>query len=841
MDREELIRAESNSLYNNNQTAKNPKFKFSRKKSALAFIISIIFGGSFLFFGTSSLLGVHIINLFSQITDTQYPSNSLRAARIMSFALDGGNKIKYNWDGTSSYKNFNPYLKSRLKKNNIQVGHLDNNGKFVAGDTLAGKSRVLLYKDEIITADNFTKKFTHDLDFRNSYTRAKRGRAANYFDDAAHFVFKKLGLSRNDWRNFQKTGDHNTDSDNFNKKMIATFSENQDVSNNTFSRQTITDENGNKHTTNIANGEDLNSKSSTVSGEIKAKNHIELLSKRVGFAGDTVCTALKLGSMLSVSIAAAETYSAIKYASQFSENFNKSQTKSSNNSAINETLTFFNTSDKSVLLDPKTNKSIEVEGAPISSPLMQSILNNRTPSPSESRISSLDRFTRSLKNLLNIGISTAVACSASQGINSIIRFASNFLPGVNISKILVGMFTDIVVSSAVAVAVVGILSPLIPQLAQAIFSNAYQSYRGVAAGDLYAKGFSSSNERLARSASGHTPLSPSLAKKYQKIVYNFNLEENQIKNSNLHPLDPHSPNTFLGSLLLKLSSLNLKSPFSSFFKLTKNSLFSLSPVYATEPNNAFLNGPKDCEGLSEHNIQANAACGPVVGTDLSTLDIKPDDEKYLNILKNNLIVDENKQPKVKPGSDLAKYCLACSERESPFGILDVKILNALNIDLGVIGNNIPILESVIDLANIAIDSANYDWANGKNCVAGPENPKWDNNLKYLARYIEDMRILSQIKSTEHNPITAFKDEYYKNHPLDYSQNGIIARFSNLTTSDVALLNDFLEYNEIIANYHPNQFHQKIILIKPFKTKTTPIKHQDYQISYFNLRNRSFAI
>ena len=67
---------------------------FFRKAGPLGAIAAILFGGGFFFFGAQSLLGPHLSALYTQQTDLQFTSYSMRNSRLMSYMLDGGNQIK---------------------------------------------------------------------------------------------------------------------------------------------------------------------------------------------------------------------------------------------------------------------------------------------------------------------------------------------------------------------------------------------------------------------------------------------------------------------------------------------------------------------------------------------------------------------------------------------------------------------------------------------------------------------------------------------------------------------------------------------------------------------------
>jgi hypothetical protein len=155
---------------------------------------------------------------------------------------------------------------------------------------------------------------------------------------------------------------------------------------------------------------------------------------------------------------------------------------------------------------------------------------------------------------------------------------------------------------------------------------------------------------------------------------------------------------------------------------------------------------------------------PIVASDYSTIDITPDDPNYEYVVSYNL--DEN--GKIKEDSNLAKFITFCADRESPWGVKDANIMNALQSG-NIVVNNLPILNDVQDLVNVVEDAMNAGWATGENCVNSSSNPYWDGEFKYYQRYVEDMRILGTMNGEDSdNPVAEYRQQYEKDHPIDTS-------------------------------------------------------------------------
>jgi hypothetical protein len=205
---------------------------------------------------------------------------------------------------------------------------------------------------------------------------------------------------------------------------------------------------------------------------------------------------------------------------------------------------------------------------------------------------------------------------------------------------------------------------------------------------------------------------------------------------------------------------------------------------------------QDCENLK------GAVCdmygNELVAMDYSTIDLTPDDPTYVSVIEPN--IDSN--GKIIKNSELAKYITACTERESPWGVLDANIMNTLQTDFGTVGNNAFLINDAVDIINAAEDVVNRGWGTGENCRMSSSNPRWNTEFKYYQRYIEDMRILGGMDDEGENPVIAYKNDYAKEHPLDTSYTGTLARITGQTKDDIAFLLEFSRYSNEVANYDP---------------------------------------
>ena len=176
------------------------------------------------------------------------------------------------------------------------------------------------------------------------------------------------------------------------------------------------------------------------------------------------------------------------------------------------------------------------------------------------------------------------------------------------------------------------------------------------------------------------------------------------------------------------------------------------------------------------------------------------------------------------------------------------------IELEVGSDNLPIIEDFVDIVNAGEDLAHKDWSTGKNCVNSESNPRWNSEFKYYNEWIRRQRISEQMQgpsSNSENPVTSFKHNYEKEHPLDNSPAGYLARISGLTKQTAENILSIIAYFDYLHQYKPqtvtaflNQktnsqksYHFKSIFPSIFPPLLSNLKFSTYE----NLRYRNLIV
>ena len=822
----------------NNKNADKKKKKmgwFLKKAGPIGTIAAVLFGGGIFFYAAQSMLPAHLSALYTQATDLQYTSYNLRNARLISYMLDGGNQIKPGIL-SNKYTVFSPYLQKRLANNGIEVGHINADNNFEAGQAILGSKTVLRYNDKIISADSFQDEFASNANFRDAYYSAKRGRVAGFFDESSDDFFGNWpgATNRNTMSDFDPSADQDT------RRMFFQDTVNSNTIGN--SGNTVintvhdeTDEDG--KTTTSTNGDDIEINNLEGSDSVaQAHSLVNQLAGKVSAAGGATCSMLRLASILNVVISAHQIGQSIAYFLSFMEPISQMMYGGKGASSVNEALNHLTREttntvdyiDEDGKLVTKT-----VTGSPVQSPGAQLVLGN-TPSPETSfQPYSLNGITNAVWRLAALSGATTAACSLVTASSAIVSLTKYSVPGGNLAFFAIGAIAQTVNRIVFAGTVAAIISTIVPRIAKMLTSDMFETHTGIIAGEWLSQGAAAANFSLATKGSAFMPASEESVKNLNRQTTIAIAQEAEIDRLHRSPFDASSPNTFLGSIVSKFSYLSYSNPLISgtanISRVVGSSMRSLIPgASAIDQTLSYISQHTECPNLKD--VVCDSYGHPIVSYDESTTDTKPDDPAYRAAIEPNL----NEDGSIKDGSELSKFLIACTNRQSEWGVMDANIMNAFHVDAGSVVNNAPIANEIIDVINAGRDVANQGWGTGDTCRNTSTNPRWDSEIKYYQLFVGDMRIIQGMegpKSAENNPVLAYEKKYREDHPLDTSFKGTLSRTTGLSMDDITFLLEYIDYSTEIANYNPSE------RIK-FGPYTEP---QKVEISFTQTRTPALAI
>ena len=626
-----------NSVSGKSSLKTSNKSRIFKRFAPLTVITAILFGGGAFFYGAQSLLAPHLSSLYTNATDVQFTSYSMRNQRLFKYLMDGGDQIKIS-NFTKKYTTFTPYMKKRLQANGIEVGYLDTDGNFNTDQIIANKSTVLKYNDEIIDANSFQDKFATDANFREDYYQAKRGRLAGFFDDSSEYFYKKKGATRDIFDQYKSTGDKDTDTENF-QKTVSDRVTGSDATVNTARQET--DKDGNE--TVDKNGEDLTT--TKVEGdtpEAKAHSLVNSLAGKVSSVGVPVCSALRIANIAAVTVSAYQIVQSIAYFLSMMEPVSKMMAQEGDTSGINETLNFLTeqtTTNTSYVDSDGTSKTATVTGSPLESAGAKLVLGNTKSSQQEITPYSLDNITKAATTIaVSTGLTTTT-CSGVMAASAIVSLASTGIPGGKLATIAVGAIAQTVGGIVMTGIVAAVVSAIIPYVAKIFTENIFSTYTGIPAGNLFSQGAAAANFGNATQSSAYMPSSEDNVKTQNRNTTLALADEAELDRLNRSPFDISSQNTFLGSLLSKFSyasySNSIVSSITNISSIVGSSIRSLTPLSsAADQDLSYTSTYTECTNLS--GVMCDMYGQPIVTSDYSTVDLSPDDPTYQAVLKPNL-------------------------------------------------------------------------------------------------------------------------------------------------------------------------------------------------------------
>ncbi len=823
-------------------------------KGAIITIVMVLAGMGTFLGASNSLLAPALEALFTNATDTQYASSVMRSSFLMKYYLGTDKPTTTNWRGATVYGKMSSSFQKRLSRQGIEIEGGGSNKTMVfttkndAGEDVVSR----------ISAGEFESKFLNDVDFRDSYMKAKRGRIGNFFDNVANKIYGKLGLSRNLFANYQQKNDLDADTQAFKDTMSPKFEGNKTTMNVTNKEEYEVpkydadgnpvghyDRNGNFIqdmeivTEYKPSSETATSTGSSIDGaEAGAKKMLDEVAGKVGTFGGWACNILRVGNMISMMVAANEIYQSINYFMGQMENVSKMKAGYGDESAIHSVLNFLTTpaeTSTTNLGELKVNmgSSVEAEalnqnGAPVESEGMLMVLAGKQPNTQNTKVYSLERVGSSLFSAIAMNKYTALGCAGIDIATGTIELASSLLAisasvaTGGLSTVVVSVlqkFKDIALGAMLSIAVSVALGFLIPTIAQVFFTNVFDTLAGIPAGEMFTKGASAANTTVGRKGSGQSISSKEAVVEYNKMNNTVLALDAEIDRHNLSPFDTTNQNTFFGSIAYSLLPTMISSKttsISSFLRTAARSLSSLtSKVSADGEGSSYMTTfSETCLNLDNIEAAGDIYCNPIPTTDVDTIELTPDDPAYQKAINDSQegCNEDGSGCQIVDDSDLARYITYCDGRESPFGAIDQNILAQMqpSDDLGTLGtvlNNIPVIGSIMNIVDSAADLKNLDWANGQKCGNTSVNSKfWSEKGQYYQRYVEDMRILEDRGAFEdgQNPVLALEERYETKLNEKYSQyDPIVAyysRIAGLTPENTEIALAFLEYYDFVDQY-----------------------------------------
>lgn len=811
--------ANEESLYTGSGRSLTPtKTKVKGKKKGMfvvAIILSIMIGGGAWLGSSNTLLGPMMSANLTSTVDWQNASYVTRVGKTI----------------TSILKNTEKSVTVPTTEVPTKLG---NN---LANYDIDASTKSFTWNGNTIDGNNFETTFYSDAEFRGNFMNGKQGRAANFYDSGANKTLQSNGISRNTFVNFRQTDDAKIDMDNFEDTMRSKFD-------NTSTSLRSYAEGEEEYTTKNENGEDItetkldkyddgdqakaNSSNDIEIAESNTRAMLNKVAQRVGQIGSIGCAVMQMGTMISAAVAANEIYASVKYFMLVMENISKMMSGAGDTSAYHSTMNLLSSNAVSEISDfssiqgaitsetsQPTISTITDNKAPLEDPGLQMGISGASGNAATGKNYSIERVALALGGTLAMGRTATLACQGVQAVNSIISIGVTLASAgtAGIVATVVNQFLSVNTLKSIALGVV--FGFLVPTLAKSFFTNLFDTTKGISVGALIMKGaVASVANQIGKQNSGLTISSAESVIAFNKHNNTILALEAEVDRITRSPFDITNRNTFLGSIaysmLPSITSSGVKT-FTSLASAASQSIASLSgQAIAEGEGSSYVTTFGDCPLLESIGAVGDIYCNPITISDPDTVDLDPEDATYVKVISDNTDCT-SESCTIKDDSNLAKYITFCDGRLSPYGITDQNILNAASKG-NIVLNSIPLVGDIVSLIDNVAATANTDWATGQKCGNTEKNKDfWEAEGRYFQRYIEDQRIYEQIGAYDNDsqsgyntdgksPVTAYKEKYEAENPVDNSYAGYIARISGMTKENAEDMLAFVDYYRYVDDY-----------------------------------------
>ena len=735
MSAEETLRSNEKAALSNNQIIssvtglKSKRSGKGKKKLGAAGFITAMIVIFAVFFNSGNFIPSWFSERLIEETDVQYADAVESKTLVFQQALLDGNIP----DNTAE----------KLKMNGVEVGYLKD-GNFVETNQ-ADTSLSLKLNDTIITANEFPNEINSNAKLYDAFNGATYSRAAYYYDKSAQTVFRKLGVSRNNYAG----------EESFEEVMTKVVGEGSNIDVNSVGLYEKKDERTGE--TYYVYDEVGSNAGSSSSAEAFVNN-----VRDKSLATDSSQATLNAATSLNTADTISKEQKSSLFFVAFMENISKMKAGLGNESKINEAMNYLYKSEKTEVVDVKTGEVVEVEGSMLESHSLYAVLSGEKIDASKVENYSSDRILKTVENQLGTSSSNGAVqdtvASSSRGIKGSIGRLINWGE----------------------TALMDVLSKITPTVKSSLVNNGFDDIKGVAGGELLVEGAVNVGKELAK-ASGATAGDETAVKSYAKLNNSILALEAEVDRMNRSPFDITSKNTFLGSIVYKLAVSSMKAGsilqnMATFLRTAAYSFGQLLPVtYAEDNAEAFLTNFGNCETLGTIGAVGSVGCSMIATFDTTTLDNIYNDAGFISFVEENTVLNNGVRT-IKNNSTLANFIIYNDERVTPVGVTDGGILEAASNGSG----SVSFVTNILGMVKrfLGANANKKRLASGAAFLNSSSNSDWE-TYKYAQRYVSLARAQESLRQYDGN-----KTAYSEIRFFEGTENPVIA---------------FIEYYNSIAN------------------------------------------
>ncbi len=617
------------------------------------------------------------------------------------------------------------------------------------------------------------------------------------------------------------------------------------------------------------------------------------ISKIAKQVANGVCTVSEIIGAINLLVMANEAMQILQVASTVFEGIQKTQVTDSKESPIHDISNSL-TKKKKMTYSTADGGTAETNGSAMSANAVSALYGNIATNPKDPSVNSFN-LTDSLNNVMKAFGNTMTAykgCMIAKLAGGIIEAGLDTVDVVtDVASIVAciggaaftfgascaGVVAKIAVKAVAAASFSILISTLIGHIISFIVPKVATMLARDLATDIGGEDFGNALVSGANMYMGqnHQYGGGSVASKDTLITYLqyrdvYIADKARLERETRSPFDASSPYTFMGSLLSKsipilTQTSSIMSGMSNITQVAGDAIFSILPgasamTAAKTAEAAAENTAATCPELDSIGAVGDAFCNPYFITDFGTMDTDPAQVIYkvseYSDGKNFNLTDNEDNPKINTNpkeSRLMQYILYCGQRSAGFGMSDQNIANAIDSGAGKIESNIPIWGGIADVLQQGDLIQHVGYISGEACVTrnsgedlGSKVFKW-NEAAYYQRYIEDQRLAESEGLIDKSAVATALEEYYAEHPIDMSYEGILAMKTGMTKEKVHETIAIVEGVMWLANYDPtDMFPYKVEeeedsqisveddspIIEPFQIKETLLPNISKRMEYY---------
>lgn len=634
----------------------------------------------------------------------------------------------------------------------------------------------ILFNDKLIKASEFVMAVESSPEMYEAYSEALDISARYYYSSEVNKVYSDMGLSRNDFGDWESTGDSEKDTENYYEILEGILDESSKVT-----VSGVEEDDGPK----IVKNED--GEESTLDGGLKLSGFKEDISsgdaRQIVNSVTSQTTASDVGTatrraaqLLNAAISSSEPYKAVRAFMAIEEPIQRA--RAGDNGPVNEVMNSLNEKTEVTYTDVNTGETITQEKSILETENFVAAVSDGTFSKTEA-----NNFSRD---------GVLVATGAADA--SVTRKTTVSSNGQKQSDALITINTG---SSADSAA----FNKSISSIEMAVSKKNSELFQSVVGGNRIVSGGSFLSNKINSTVLGAMPSDSDSVKEYSRVVNEVIARKAEAERATLSPFDISSPNTFLGSIVHNYAMTLLRKPSTS---TDESPVISVASTIAgmTEKSMKGLTGEVVAEGddMSYTTMAGDCATVDTVGVigDIYCTSHNTVDTSMMHYRKSDW-------GDMKNNSGYKQFVSYGMTREATFGVKSSEVCKAYKKDGGPLSWYYTFIDDVSSLfgayeACVGIGEGSDAMAivTGAKYALSSRNGNVGDVEKYTAYTLYDT--VYSLLSEKKTAAAEIMEEYYAENPRDDSAAGIIARRSGMSKEEAQIALDYAAYLDMIAKY-----------------------------------------